>query len=67
MGEVEEGLFKANALSEVDAEEAAAKEVASKGMQGGGGRELEVVSALACPCLYKYDGMFFLIFKLLKK
>jgi hypothetical protein len=65
--EEEEGCFKANALSEVDAEEGAAKEVASKMMQGGGGRELEVVSALAFPCLYKYNGMFFLIFKLLKK
>ena len=70
-------MLKANALSEVhtqasrskvDPEEGAAKEVAAcKGMQEWGGRELEVVSALAFPCLYKYDGMFFLIFKLLKK
>ena len=61
-----EGLFKADALSEVDAEEGAANKVASKGMQGECRRELEVVSALSFPCLYKYDGMFFLIFKLLK-
>ena len=49
------------------AEEGVAEQAATKGRRELEGRGLEVVPALAFPCLYKYDGMFFLIFKLRHK